>query len=82
MGIGATIEAALLSLAIDLSMALFGLLALVTLVTGMAILTNVGGQGIQKVMRGYIMNAFFGTLFAGGFQVIARGLQGTLSIGG
>lgn len=80
MGIGPAVGSALLAIAVDLSFMVFGLLCLATLISGVIIISNIGGQGLQKPIRQYFMAMFFGTLLSGGFQAIARGLQNLMHI--
>ena len=75
MGIGSTISNGALALAQDISLALFGVIALVTVITGFLILTGIGGQGIQKFVRQYIVSMIFALIFTGGFNRIASGAQ-------
>lgn len=75
MGIGQPIATASLAVANDLILAAFGVAVLVTVIAGLIILTNVGGQGVQKHVRGWFMNIFWGFLFTGGASVLITGAQ-------
>lgn len=73
MGIGASISNGLLGIASDISGALFGLLVLVTVISGFLIISGIGGQGIQKFVRQYILSMVWGVLLTGGANRIATG---------
>ncbi len=71
MGIGQSIGAGSMSLAADLTFAAAGVMVLITVIAGFLILTGLGGQGIQKTVRQYILVLFFAALFFGAANRIA-----------
>lgn len=73
MGIGATINNGLLGIASDIAGALFGVIVLVTVISGLLIVSGIGGQGIQKFVRQYIITMIWGVLLTGGANRIATG---------
>jgi hypothetical protein len=76
MGLGSSVGNGAFTLATDLSTAAFGILCLITVVCGLIIITNIGGQGIQKILRSYIFGIILGTIFTGAFSRVASGMQG------
>lgn len=82
MGIGATINNGLLGIASDIAGALFGIMVLVTVVSGLLIISGIGGQGIQKPVRQYIITMIWGVLLTGGANRIATGAMTLFGTGG
>lgn len=82
MGIGAAIGSAAMTIAVDATLAMFGVCVLITVISGFIILTNIGGQGVQKHVRGWFTTIFWGLLLSGGAQVITRGAQKALTLAG
>ena len=80
LGVGQHIGTSLLGVATDLSLAAFGIMALVTVIAGIMIFLNIGGQGVQKVLRSYIMAMFLGAIFVGAFNRLATGVLNTFKI--
>lgn len=76
MGIGQAIGAGSMGLAADLTLAAAGVMTLITVIAGFLIITGIGGQGIQKIVRQYVLVVFFGALFFGAANRIASASLG------
>jgi len=80
--LGAQIGAQLLALAVQISQIGTGLIALVTVIMGVQLLTNIGGPGVGHFVRSYIVSMILGTLFLFSFSVIGGFFQQSLAGGG
>jgi hypothetical protein len=80
--LGAQIGSQLLALAVEISHVGAGLMALVTVIMGVILLTNIGGQGVGHFVRSYIVSMILGTLFLFSFSVIGGFFQQGLGGGG
>lgn len=78
--VGAQIGAFFLDLAVDWSLAVFGLACLASVITAIIIFFNIGGQGVQKHVRSWVSGMFWGLILSGGFQAIVRTLQAKLTV--
>lgn len=68
---GEIIGSGALAIATDLAKGVGGILGLVTLISGIVMLTGVGGNQVGKFVRSYIVQTAIGCLFCGGYLVIA-----------
>lgn len=76
-GVGAKINAGSNAVAADFAQGAGGILALVTVVAALVIISGIGGQGLQKPVRQYFLAVFIGTLLLKGYATISTG---TLSL--
>lgn len=80
--IGAQLGAFFLALAVDWSLAVFGLLCLATVISSLLIAFSLGGSGLQKHLKDWFLGMIVSVGLSGGFQVIVRTIQSHLTLGG
>lgn len=79
---GAELGAFFLSLAVDWSLALFGMLAFMTVIMAFLIVLSIGSSGMQKHLKEWFWGVVVVCLLSGSFQFILRTLQDHLKMGG
>lgn len=78
MDIGTPIGALLFTIGIGLLHMVTGLVFLTLVISGLVIFTHIGGQGIQKFVRGNVLTVIWGSVFCSFAEVIARNIQTSL----
>ena len=77
--VGSQIGQLFLDLAVNWSLAAFGVGCLMSVITGIVIFFNIGGKGVQQHVRSWVSGLFWGLLCTGAFQVIMRTLQSRMT---
>jgi len=78
---GAEIGLKLVTLATEIAKVGAGLLSLVTVIGGIQIFTDIGGQGLGHFVRSYIKGAIIGAIFLGSFVIISNFFMSSLGGG-